>query len=835
MIFRRRCWCSDQSRTLRSSRVLAQLLFLLLMYHLMIIVVVVIIAVVAIVNYDNSNNSSSSFTIPILHNNPPPDSVRLVNAWIVRPLPSRGVVTTTTTNASKRKDRKMGITFTSASTSPASTSASTFHLSSHIDDTSHPIPTANTAAATTSAATTTNVDGVDVQDKNDATDTSNPELPTEAAAATTTTTASVLRGLYPAWETYENGTLIVAGRECIQHHLHYKICYGNKRKQKQVIHNNDNNNDSSERSTSHPQQPTTIEDSTTTTTTTTTTTSALFLHGGPGAGCTFNHARFFDPQRYDQVILLDQRGCGQSTPRVGGDSSSSSHQSILKDNTLLDIVHDCERLRVQLNISQWTVLLGGSWGSAVAITYGQIYPTRVSTILLRGVCTMRKIEIEYLFGSNGSAAQRYPDAYDAFYRGSCLGVTHNNTNNCNHNHNIDNNDADTSPPRRGRSAVKGYFEQFTTTDSSPTTAITTTTATDAAKSWFQWEMLMSVSHKLPWNMSEVSSDRTAIINAIQNWDNSVGSTTKKKTIEGPIDICDDDQEAVVVGRVQIPTNNNNHNNKSNKNDGLIDWTVEDAAGRTIPINNNKNVDDNDDVVTIERKVNSLRLNIHQQLIEEDGKYDNSSSDVFPTIPTLSKSTSTKTSQQGRSSNISPQVLLTCYYSLYRDYCMNFIPDLLDGTRMERLVLGIEVDDSSKAPSEMTVAAAAGDKGKTTKSPSTETTTQIPLTTATANITSEPIHGEGGGPTVIAIQGGMDRICPPDTALDLLQAWANAAAAAAVASKTNHDVGSSSTTSNRSKIGRMELRIPLRAGHSMYDPYLTNELVRATDRIVDTIL
>ena len=34
---------------------------------------------------------------------------------------------------------------------------------------------------------------------------------------------------------------------------------------------------------------------------------ALFLHGGPGAGCYPNHARFFDPAVY-RIVLMDQRG-----------------------------------------------------------------------------------------------------------------------------------------------------------------------------------------------------------------------------------------------------------------------------------------------------------------------------------------------------------------------------------------------------------------------------------------------------------------------------------------------------------------------------------------------
>jgi proline iminopeptidase len=41
----------------------------------------------------------------------------------------------------------------------------------------------------------------------------------------------------------------------------------------------------------------------------------VFLHGGPGAGCSPDHRRQFDPARYD-ILLFDQRGCGRSTPHA---------------------------------------------------------------------------------------------------------------------------------------------------------------------------------------------------------------------------------------------------------------------------------------------------------------------------------------------------------------------------------------------------------------------------------------------------------------------------------------------------------------------------------------
>ena len=43
----------------------------------------------------------------------------------------------------------------------------------------------------------------------------------------------------------------------------------------------------------------------------------VFLHGGPGGGTNGNHRRIFDPAKY-RIVLLDQRGCGKSTPNAAG-------------------------------------------------------------------------------------------------------------------------------------------------------------------------------------------------------------------------------------------------------------------------------------------------------------------------------------------------------------------------------------------------------------------------------------------------------------------------------------------------------------------------------------
>jgi hypothetical protein len=110
--------------------------------------------------------------------------------------------------------------------------------------------------------------------------------------------------------------------------------------------------------------------------------TALFLHGGPGAGCFPNHARFFDPTLY-RIVLMDQRGSGRSIPR--GET---------RGNTLSNLCADCESLRRHLKIDRWSTVLGGSWGTTVALAYAQEYPHRVRSMILRGVCLFRAPEID---------------------------------------------------------------------------------------------------------------------------------------------------------------------------------------------------------------------------------------------------------------------------------------------------------------------------------------------------------------------------------------------------------------------------------------------------------
>jgi proline iminopeptidase len=116
---------------------------------------------------------------------------------------------------------------------------------------------------------------------------------------------------------------------------------------------------------------------------------AVVLHGGPGSGCDPWHRRLFDPSAY-RIVLFDQRGCGRSLPHA------SSPETDLSGNTTESLISDIELLRVHLNVERWLVL-GGSWGSALALAYAEKCPTRVTELILFGVTTGRREEFDWLF------------------------------------------------------------------------------------------------------------------------------------------------------------------------------------------------------------------------------------------------------------------------------------------------------------------------------------------------------------------------------------------------------------------------------------------------------
>jgi proline iminopeptidase len=167
---------------------------------------------------------------------------------------------------------------------------------------------------------------------------------------------------------------------------------------------------------------------------------AVFLHGGPGSGCSETQRRQWDPALYD-VLLWDQRGCGRSTPFAS-----------LENNTTWDLVADMERLRAMCGHDKWQVF-GGSWGSTLSLAYAQTHPERVSELVLRGIFLARPSEFDWLYAYG--ASELYPEGWADF-----IGLI---------------------PEDERSDVVEAYHRRLTSDDHA--------TKLEAAKAWSTWEGL----------------------------------------------------------------------------------------------------------------------------------------------------------------------------------------------------------------------------------------------------------------------------------------------------------------------------------------------------------
>ena len=184
----------------------------------------------------------------------------------------------------------------------------------------------------------------------------------------------------------------------------------------------------------------------------------LFIHGGPGGGTDPIHRCFFNPEYY-HIILVDQRGCGKSTPFAE-----------LCDNNTANLITDFELIRQKLDISQW-ILFGGSWGSTLALAYAQAHPQSVSTLILRGIYLASERQSQWLFGGHG-ANYIFPDYWEPF--------------------------RDHIAPDKRNNMLQAYYELLTNEDESIRVA--------AATLWSQWEISISTLQYNPEAVTEFNSN-----------------------------------------------------------------------------------------------------------------------------------------------------------------------------------------------------------------------------------------------------------------------------------------------------------------------------------------
>jgi len=125
---------------------------------------------------------------------------------------------------------------------------------------------------------------------------------------------------------------------------------------------------------------------------------AVVFHGGPGSGCSPFFRTLFDPSAYC-VILFDQRNCGRSTPHASDPGTD------LEANHTDNLIADAELLRRRLGVGRWLVL-GGSWGSTLALAYAERHQNRVTELVLSAITTGRHSEFDWLF--RGGLARFFP-------------------------------------------------------------------------------------------------------------------------------------------------------------------------------------------------------------------------------------------------------------------------------------------------------------------------------------------------------------------------------------------------------------------------------------------
>ena len=600
--------------------------------------------------------------------------------------------------------------------------------------------------------------------------------------------------------------------------------------------------------------------------------TALFLHGGPGAACNPNHARFFDPELYETVVLLDQRGCGRSIP--AGE---------VRWNTLELLVDDIERLRRIILPSSsddddsesitrpWDTILGGSWGCTLAMAYAHTHPTCVRSMVLRGVCMFRTKEIDWLFGDP-------PLSYD--------GDNYNNNDKNNNNDGMRSTTTTTANLRllledggddgRGRRSdaaalIPPVMSSITTATNNVNvitsgTATTATTVTTTAAEVFPtgWDEFRKGSDILRPRSSPFSKQQQQrMTNAKQPTTTTTTTRSRRDTLHKYYNLILGSTDPMVRNdavkswlrwemgiyssgfldnqrgpstTTSSATNQKEDEAKKNFDNNTVlvwypstsSWSYEDTRvwndDSFVSIGNFDNEMIREQQPPPDEMANSLRrfstsssctttsVTSTTSLlgIASLGSHEGGTLSPLPFYPM--DATTLSPSDGGRNNSTTPtttyipaQSMLTVFYSVNDDYCIGRYKSFLSMERHQQpqqSSVDTTANESSKSswfssalPPEIPHLTTLSKKQfsnnpESSSTKSTTTTSSFPL------------------PPTIAIQGGNDAVCPPDTALDLHEIWKE-----------------------------MELRIVLKSGHSMYDPLIAGEIVKALDRfgysLIDT--
>lgn len=435
---------------------------------------------------------------------------------------------------------------------------------------------------------------------------------------------------------------------------------------------------------------------------------AVVVHGGPGAGCWPNHARFFDPAHY-KIILVDQRGCGRSTP-----------YGCLEGNTTADLVNDLEQLRRSLDVQQW-LMLGGSWGVTLTLAYAQAFPASVLGVILRGLCLMRPREIQWMFG--GGAAALKPLGWTRFLQHL--------------------------PPEERGDPLLGYYKRLLSPHAN--------TRAEAAKAWSAWEMTVGF-----------STGHNVLL-----WDGQHWSEQATPAVSGQLQ---QQQQGVPAGVPSLPP-------PPQPMSHAAVGAAAAAAGGLLPL--------------LHRDISGSSWS--STLQQQQECTTNTTASVTLSSATAQQLTHNNNATMGRlvrprhrkgGASASAATDRSTHTTCSSDSSQRAGAQLPAAVQQQLAVLqvvqsclqhrGYRDQGQAQALLEAHYSIHAA------------FLQQQPLLDHIDRVRHIPC---------IAVQGQWDLVCPPATAVELGQAWPE-----------------------------MELRLVPRAGHSMYDPAITHELVTATDRM-----
>ena len=352
---------------------------------------------------------------------------------------------------------------------------------------------------------------------------------------------------------------------------------------------------------------------------------------------------------------------------------------------------DIEKLRIHLNINKWDVILGGSWGSTLALAYAQSYPDRVGGMVLRGICLFRNEEIEWLFGD--TMKQKFSNENDNKKDDSspqfpCIA------------------DIDTVSEQWNlfKNTVHADKNERKTNDLSTYEGDVRSLRRDTLYRYYDYLL------------GNNPYDRIIAAKAWMMWEMSVSKLLEKRDVD-----LGGENAHLLIGRSGV--NTWSLQSIEDKEIGeMMKNSFEVSSLKRWSTGEQQKIESKLGSVMLKKKARSLRERSQLSMDGDKKLAKISDEDILKFIPS--------------------QAMLTCYYSVNNDLIMEKF-DLTSKERMDRI-------------------------------------RHIPC---------------------IAIQGGEDVICPPDSALDLKEVWPE-----------------------------MELRIVLSGKHSQYDPPITSELVKATDRL-----